>query len=73
MELFARNMHVSSMEDGNSSYEVFATVMELRSDTQSKVRRLTCVVWDNSQDMLSVTLGKIRQSLGDFFSFNLAR
>jgi len=66
-------LHVSDMDGGNSSYQVYATVMDLRSDIPSEVRRLTCAAWNHSLGMPSVTLEKIRQSLGDYFSFRLAR
>ena len=66
-------LHVADMRDsGGTTYEVLATVMELRSDTQSEVRRLTCADWGIPQNTPLLTVEKIRQSLGDFFSLKLA-
>lgn len=64
---------VADMRDSNGeTYEVLATVMELRSDTQPEVRRLTCADWGIPQGMPFLTVETIRQSLGDFFSLKLA-
>ena len=69
----AFKLHVADMRDSNGmAYEVLATVMELRSDTQSEVRRLTCADWGIPQSTPFLTVEKIRQSLGDFFSLKLA-
>jgi len=69
----AFKLPVADTKDGNGSYEVYATVMELRSDTQTEVRRLTCANWGLPQGMQTLTVEIIRQSLGDFFSLKLAR
>ena len=64
----AQNMR----DDGGMTYEVLATVMELRSNTQPEVRRMTCANWIVPQSRLSLTVEIIRRSLGDFFSLKLA-
>ena len=68
----AFNLQLADTKSGNGSYEVFATVMELRSDTRSEVRRLTCADWGIPQGMQTLTVEIIRQTLGDFFSLKLA-
>jgi hypothetical protein len=66
---------VMNMRDdgGGMTYEVKATVMELRSNAQPEVRRLTCANWGVPQSSLTLTVENIRQSLGDFFSLKLAQ
>ena len=52
---------------GGMTYQVFATLLELRSVQQPDVVRMTCANWGVPQDMAHLTLGQMRESLGDIF------
>lgn len=58
--------------DGGMTYEVVATVMDLLSEGQPDVLRMTCAAWGLPQDISNLTIQKIRQSLGDIFTLQLA-
>ena len=54
--------------DGGSSPIPYATVFDLRSDTQPDVLRMTCMHWEDPTDARFLTLSEIRQALGDYIS-----
>lgn len=54
--------------DGGSSPIPYATVFDLRSDTQPDVLRMTCMHWEDPTDARFLTLSEIRQTLGDYIS-----
>ena len=62
---------VGMRDNSQDSYQVMAVLMELRSTTQSNVKRLTCASWVIPQGMQSVTVNGIRASLGDYATLNL--
>ena len=59
--------------DGRQLYEVVATRMALRSERQPDVRALICASWHPAQAMSYLTIRKIRNTLGDIFSLQLAQ
>lgn len=63
---------ISEMKDSGEAYEVYATVMELRSDRQPDVRRLICADWSTPQGLHPITVETMRRTLGDFFTLHLA-
>ncbi|MFQ6022174.1 MAG: hypothetical protein ACE5NW_05580 [Acidiferrobacterales bacterium] len=58
-------------DGGFEAFQVKATRMELRSESQPDVVRLTCASWGLPQDMSHVTIREIRQTLGDIFALQL--
>ncbi len=58
--------------DGFQEWRVLATVVELSSDTQPEVARMTCAQWGLPQDLSNVTLNGIRTSFGDFVQLEIA-
>lgn len=53
-------------------WRVLATVMELSSERQPGVVRMTCAAWGLPQDMSNVTLNSIRKAFGDVVTLKLA-
>lgn len=53
-------------------WQVLATQMELRSETQPEVIRMTCAGWGLPQEQSNVTVDGIRKSLGDIVTLELA-
>jgi len=58
---------------GGMTYQVLATLLELRSVNQPDVVRMTCANWGLPQDSAHLTLGQIRQSLGDIFLLKMPK
>jgi len=58
---------------GKQLYEVVATRMALRSERQPDVQALICASWHSAQAMSYLTIRKIRDTLGDIFSLQLAQ
>ncbi len=58
---------------GGMTYQVLATLLELRSVNQPDVVRMTCATWGLPQDSAHLTLGQIRQSLGDIFLLEMPK
>ena len=58
---------------GKQLYEVVATRMALRSERQPDVQALICASWHSAQAMSYLTIRKIRNTLGDIFSLQLAQ
>ena len=54
--------------DGGSSPIPYATVFNLRSDTQPDVLRMTCMHWEDPTDARFLTLAEIRQAIGGYIS-----
>ncbi len=60
-------------ERGNGEpWQVLATQMELRSETQPDVIRMTCAAWGLPQELSNVTVAGIRSSLGNIVTLELA-
>ncbi len=58
-------------DDGDPGFEIYATVMELRSERQREVQRLTCGHWVYPPAQRYLTLAEIRQALGGLFALEL--
>jgi hypothetical protein len=58
--------------DGGETWQVLATQMELRSETQPDVVRMTCAGWGLPQELSNVTVAGIRKSLGDIVTLEMA-
>ena len=58
--------------DGFQEWRVLATVVELSSDSQREVKKMTCAQWGLPQDLSNVTLNGIRKSFGDFVQLEIA-
>lgn len=56
--------------DGET-WQVLSTQMELRSQTQPDVIRMTCAEWGIPQDISNVTVAGIRRSLGQLVTLEL--
>lgn len=54
------------------TYEVLATVMQVRSERQADVRALTCASWGLPQGRSYLTVEQVRRALGAYFSLELA-
>ena len=59
--------------DGRQLYEVVATRMTLRSERQADVHSLMCASWHPAQAMSYLTVRKIRNTLGDILTLQLAQ
>lgn len=55
------------------SIESFSTRMDLRSDKQPEVFRLTCAQWGLPGDVRHVTIAEMRQALAGLFTLRLPR
>ena len=58
---------------GGMTYQVVATLMEIRSVKQPDVIRMTCANWGIPQDIAHLTLGQMREALGDWFLLKLPK
>ena len=58
--------------DGFQEWRVLATVVELSSESQPEVTKMTCAQWGLPQDLSNVTLNGIRKSFGDFVQLDIA-
>ena len=58
--------------DDGETWHVLATQMELRSEAQPDVVRMTCAGWGLPQELSNVTVAGIRKSLGDILTLELA-
>ena len=61
------------MGTNGPSVETFATRMNLGSDRQPNVMRLTCGRWAYPYDGEHLSINEIRRALGDVFDLRLAR
>ena len=59
------------MHDG-ASVQTYATRLNLRSEKQPEVYRLSCGLWAYPYDGKYLTINEIRKTLGDFFTLQLA-
>ncbi len=59
-------------DGGYRLYEVVATRMTLRSERQPDVQALICASWEPAQAISYLTIRKIRNTLGDIFTLQLA-
>ncbi len=66
-------VHVADTDQGDgASYEIYATIMTLRSERQPDVLRLTCAQWQYPPLQRHVTINEMRKTLGDLFTLRLA-
>ena len=56
---------------GSPSFDIYNTVLELRSETQPQVARLTCGQWVYPPQQRHVTVNEMRQALGSVFTLRL--
>ncbi len=65
-------VHVADTDQGNgASYEIYATLMTLRSERQPEVTRLTCAQWVYPPLQRHVTINEMRKTLEDLFTLRL--
>lgn len=57
--------------DSGDTYEVFGSVMQLRSARQPRVRRLTCADWGLEQRATYISVSKMRRALGAYFRIDV--
>jgi hypothetical protein len=58
--------------DGGPSIRSYATRMNLRSEKQPEVFRLSCGQWGHPPDTTHVTIAEMRRALGSVFELELA-
>jgi len=51
----------------------YQTIMEIRSNNQPDVVKLTCAQWEDSNDGQHITIRQIRKTLGQFFELSLTK
>lgn len=72
-QLAGASVQVAQVEhNGFQEWRVLATVVELSSETQPEVTRMTCARWGVPQDLSNVTLNSMRKSFGDFVQLEVA-
>ncbi len=59
--------------DGSPSFEVYSTILALRSERQPHVTRLTCTQWQYPPLQRHVTIHEMRQALGTLFTLRLGK
>lgn len=65
-------VHVADTDQSNgASYEIYATLMTLRSERQPEVLRLTCAQWVYPPLQRHVTINEMRKTLGGLFTLRL--
>ncbi len=65
-------VHVADADQGDgASYEIYATVMTLRSERRPDVQRLTCAQWQYPPLQRHVTINEMRKTLGGLFTLRL--
>jgi hypothetical protein len=70
--LARRGLHMSSLDnDDRTTMESFTTRMDLRSEKQPDIFRLSCAVWDDSGIGKHVSIANIRQTLSGVFTLIL--
>lgn len=63
---------IGGVEDGGQSLRTFATRLDLRSDSQPEVLRLTCGHWDYPPLASHLSIRQIRKVFGDIFTLRIA-
>jgi hypothetical protein len=58
---------------GGMTYQVVAILLELRSVKQPDIIRMTCANRGLPQDLAHLTLGQMRESLGDIFLLEMPK
>jgi len=53
-------------------HEDYMVIMDLRSDTQSDVMRMTCQHWEDPNEGNHLTINEMRKALGKLFTLTLA-
>ena len=56
---------------GSPSFEIYNTILELRSEHQLQVARLTCAQWVYPPQQRHVTINEMRRALGNVFTLQL--
>lgn len=59
-------------EGTTATFEVVASLMELRSERQPDVANLACARWRRPTNIFHVTIRNIRETLGEVFTLELA-
>ena len=60
------------ISNGGSSVQTYATRLNLRSEKQPEVFRLSCGLWDYPEKGKHLTINEIRKTLGNVFTLQLA-
>jgi hypothetical protein len=69
----SRAVRVNGMDDsGGQSVQTYATRLDLRSERQPDVLRLTCAHWDHPNTAVHLSIRQIRAALGDVVTLRLA-
>lgn len=56
----------------DTSLVEYVNIYHLASNSQPNVLSLNCLQWSDSSDRLYLTIGEVRQALGQYFSLQLA-
>lgn len=65
-------VHVADTDQGDgATFQIYATLMTLRSERQPDVLRLTCAQWQYPPLQQHVTINEMRKTLGDLFTLRL--
>ncbi len=65
-------VHVADVDQGDgASYQIYATIMTLRSERQPDVLRLTCAQWQYPPLQQHVTINEMRKALGSLLTLRL--
>jgi hypothetical protein len=66
------SIHVADTDQGDgASYEIYATIMTLRSERQPDVQRLTCAQWQYPPLQQHMTINEMRKTPGEPFTLRL--
>ncbi|MFL6647136.1 MAG: hypothetical protein ACJ8KO_04165 [Sulfurifustaceae bacterium] len=63
-------MRLGSIQSGGPVEETFRTIMDVRSEKQPQIRRLTCTQWGYQGIDRHVTIAEIRRTLGDLMTLH---
>src|SRR5216684_2603759 len=73
MLLASNNLLLAGKMGGGPSQKLQSTLLDLRSEKQPEVFRLTCQRWDTRTTVSTpLTVGEIRKTLSDVFALKLA-
>lgn len=64
--------HAGEEVETQEGLEIRARVLELRSERQPRVRRLSCAIWQSTAGGQPVSGRELRQALGEVFTLELA-
>lgn len=66
-----RGLRASTMDNDGKSTQIYSTRMNLRSEKQPDIFRLSCAVWDESGIGRYVSIADIRRTLAGVFTLTL--